>query len=224
MTIVGTGSLRSEDPVTGISQTRDDICALVELFIESGAVHGNIGMLFLDAFESRRSSYDADHTQIFASACLQEVESGAGASAGSEHRIKNEHDALSDIIRHLAVVLYGLMRIGITVHTDVSDSCGREEFKNAVYHSETSPKDRYEGNGSISEDLEGCSCDRSFDLLVDEGEILGHFIDHQFCQLIGQLTEILGVGVLVSHKRELVLDQRMFEDEGVSDLHTLYLL
>lgn len=67
---------------------------------------------------------------------LEEIDRGDERAAGRQHGIKDNGDALVDLLGELHVVLYGLQRLFVPVQADDADLRARDHVQHAVHQAE----------------------------------------------------------------------------------------
>src|SRR5690606_11198437 len=109
----------------------------------------------------------------------------------------------------LAVVIYGLQCIRISINSDMSDLGCRYQPQHPFYHSKACPQnsdnpDFFPGNNlSI-----GCTY-WSFHLNLFQWQVARDFISHQSGDLRDEISKILRARVLIPDKRQFMLDKGM---------------
>ena len=89
----------------------------------------------------------------------------------------------------------------------------RRERGRAVDHAEPRAQNGDEGDLAAGDHVELADTDGRFDLDLLHRHVAGGLIAHQHGDLVGQLAELLGTGVLVAQERDLVLDERMVHNK-----------
>ena len=117
--------LGAEDPVSSVSQARNDVCVLIQVVIYGRYIYIYVRMLLLYLRDSLRSCYKAHEADIGTSAFLQHRQCVAGTSSCREHRVGNDYQALVYILRKLAIINYRLVSLLVAVEADVTDFCHR---------------------------------------------------------------------------------------------------
>ena len=74
----------SEDAVSGISETGDDVTVIVELFVDGRDVDVYVGMILLHACNAFRRTDQVQQFDVPAAVLLDESDGRAGTSAGGQ--------------------------------------------------------------------------------------------------------------------------------------------
>ena len=169
-------------------------------------------MLLLHLRDALRRRHKAHQPDVGAAAVLQHLDRVAGAAARREHRIRQDDQALLDVLRKLAVIHHRLVGRLIAVQADVADLGHRHEGMQALDHAHARTQDGHDGELAAAHLLGRHLADRRLNIFVLKGKVPGHFIAHQQRDLLEQLAEILGTGLLVTHDGQLVLDHRVVDN------------
>ena len=156
---------------------------------------------------------------MLAAALLDEIDGGAGASAGREHRIEQDDEALIDVLGQLAVVFVRLERFMIAVKSDMPDLCGGDEGVDTVDHAETGAEDRDDSKLLAGDDGSHRFRDWGFNRDQLGRQIAKRFIAHQGGYLLDQLAELHIAGIYVAQQSDLVRNKRMIEDYRIFVQH-----
>src|SRR4051794_38538919 len=127
-------STSSEQPITGIAETGQDVALAVELPVESSAVDLDVRVRRAQVSDSLRRRDEAEKTNARRASALQRCDGGGGTAASSQHRIEQEEIALSRITGDLEVVVDGLKGVVIAIQSDVTNACRRYESQNSLDH------------------------------------------------------------------------------------------
>src|SRR6267142_6681831 len=98
---------------------------------------------------------------------------------------------------------------------------GRNQLQQAVRHADTRAQYRHDRKFLPGNDRRFHLRHRRFDRALGERQIARHVVTHQQSDFPQQLAEGPCGSVLVPHVRELVLDQRVIEDEQVRETRIL---
>ena len=197
----------AEDTVSAVTQTRNDVLVVVELFIQSSTVNLYVRMCFGQCVQTFWSCDDAHEFDVGSTAFLEHLDGSDSRTAGCQHWIENDDLALVDVGRKFAVVFDRLQGLWVAVKTDVTDLSSRNHRQHAVEHTDTSAQDWNERQFSAGNDFGLCQSNRSFDFNLFERQVAGSFIAHQHGYFADQFAEFLGTGVFVSQQGNLVLDE-----------------
>ena len=146
---------------------------------------------------------------VLDTAPLEAVDRGDSRAAGCQHRVEQQHVAVLDIVRQLAVILDRLQGFRIAVQADVADLGSRDHFQHAVHHAEAGAQDRHQRDLLARDYLHTRIRHRGLDRDFLERQVAGRLVAHQHGDLTGRFAEFLDAGGLVAHQAELMLDQRM---------------
>ena len=163
-----------------------------------------------------RSSDYAHELDVLAALVFQKVNSLYRRSACRKHWVADNNKSLVYSIRKLAVILVRLVCDLVTVKTDMTDLCRRNECKKSAYHAKTCPQDRHDSKLFAAEHRELSCGDRCFHLNVLCWKISHSLIAHEHCYLFHKYTELSCSGLFVTHKRYFVLYKRVIDDIYVS--------
>ena len=141
-----------------------------------------------------------------------------GRAAGGEHGIEDEEIARVFAGRDLEVVVDRLERVVLAIDPDVTDPRRRDELRDPLDHAEPGAQDRHQGELLARHPHPPHPLERRLHLGGLERQVFGHFVRHQHGDLVHQLLEVLGRGVLVAQDGELVLDQGVIEHGEVGKL------
>ena len=83
------------------------------------------------------------------------------------------------------------MCLRITVQTDMSDLCRRNQSCYTIYHSKTCTKDRYDRQFFTGDHRTFACLDWSLDLHILGWQIAKCLISHQYGNLLDQFTELI---------------------------------
>ena len=180
---------RSEDAVTGVAEAREDVAVVVELTVNSCNIDINIRMLLLHQLDSFRSSNQTHQSDVLASLLLDKVNSIAGASTGCEHRVSQDDQSLVDALRELAVIWYRFVGLLISVESDETNSCNRNQVAKSVHHAQSSTQNRDNCHFFSCNFLESGSFQRGFHLNILHRKITGDFVAHQEGNFVEKLSE-----------------------------------
>ena len=106
----------------------------------------------------------------------------------------------------------------VAVQTDVTYLSGGNQRESALHHAETGSHDRYESDLSAADDLGVGKREGSFDLNFLQRKVAGSLVAHEHRDLLNQLAELLGTGVLVPQQGYLVLNQRVVANDNVTHI------
>ena len=106
----------------------------------------------------------------------------------------------------------------VPIESDVPDARRRHKSKNSLDHSKSGTEDRDEGQ-LLSADVPARSLlERSAHLSWLETQLAGGFVGHEHRDLIDELLEALGLGLLVAQNRQLVLNEGMPDNNQRGEL------
>ena len=107
-----------KNAVTGVTEAGDDIAVLVEMGIDGGRIDVHVRVRFFNALDAFGGAYEVEAEDALAAALFEEVNRGDERSAGRQHGVKDDGDALVDLLGELHVVFHGLQRLFIPVQAD----------------------------------------------------------------------------------------------------------
>ena len=127
MNFYGEILLGAEDAVACIAQAGDDVAILVQLFILCGNINVNIGVCFVQGFQSFGGGNQANELDMLGTALFDLANGVNGAAAGSQHGIQNKNIALGNILGQLAIIFHRLQGLLIAVQANVADLCSGDQ-------------------------------------------------------------------------------------------------
>ncbi len=173
-------------------------------------------MLLLHRRDARRRGDEADELDRLGAELLEAADRGAGRMAGRQHRIDDDDDARGNVVRHLQVVLDGGERFGVTVDADMPDARRGDEVEHAVDEAEPGAQDRHEAQFLAGEDRRHHPRQRRLDLARRQRQIARRLVEDQRRDLAQERTELAGRDVPAANQAQLVLDQRVVDDDDVT--------
>ena len=147
---------------------------------------------------------------------LDQGDGVAGGTAGGQHGIQHQQLAILAVGRQLAVVLHGLMGLRVAVQADVTHAGCGNQLGHGFHHAQASAQDRHDTQLLAGQLTGRALADGGLDLYLLGGQVAGHLVHHQHGDLVEQLAELLGAGILAAHDGQLVLDQGMVKDHNFS--------
>ena len=160
--------------------------------------------------------YQAHEADVLAALCLEHGQRVNCRAAGCQHGVNQNNQSVLNIGRQLAVILYGLVRFGIAVKTDVPHLCNGNERLNTVHHAKTCAQNGYDGKLSAGYHFGVHFGNGSLDGHVLQRQITGQLVAHEHGDLVEQLAEILGARLFVTHDCKLMCDKRMVDQMKLS--------
>ena len=133
--------------------------------------------------------------------------------AGAYHRVAQNKDATLDFGQPYHVLDRAV--VFVAVQSDVPHASGGEQFEQAVRHADSRAQYRHDRKLLPGDDRGFHLRLRRFDRARGERQVARYLVTHQQSDFPQQLAEGPRGSVLVPHVRELVLDQRVIEDEQV---------
>ena len=97
--------LRTEYSVTRISESRTDICILIQTSVKISYIYFNIGMSLGQSFQTFRCCNYTHKLYMLSAALLNEINRFNSRSAGSKHRIEKNYKSLLDRISDILEAL-----------------------------------------------------------------------------------------------------------------------
>ena len=176
-------------------------------------------MEYLHTF-GRRHQRDENDVLCSYAAFLQNVDGIHGGVAGRHHRIAQDHGAVLQV-GQAHQVFHGLMLV-VAIHADVADPRRRNQFQQAVAHADAGAQYGNHGQLLARNHRRVVGDQRRFNRLGSQRQVARDFVAHQQGDLAQQVAEGARRGALVAHVRELVLDQRVVEDEQIGEAGILF--
>ena len=175
-------------------------CTDVEIYVRMSLCKG------LYAF---RSCDDAEEVNLRASVLLQLGYRINRRAARCQHGIYDENLTIRTVCRKLAIILYRLQGLRITIHADVSNLCCRNHLQHPIYHAKACAKDRNNRQLLTLQLLGRAVCYRGIDFHILQLQVASCLIADQHCNLAYGLTKCLGSCCSSADKSDLVLNQRV---------------
>ncbi len=182
---------------------------LGERAVDRRDVDVHVRVSLLDGADPLRGGDQVHQAQVVAAARLERRDRVAGAAAGREHRVAHDDRRLLDALGHLAVVLDRLAGRLVAVHADVTHARERHELEQAVDHAQPRAQDRDDRHEAVLELGELVLADGGLVAAHRRLEVAGDLVPHQQRDLLQQRAEVLRRGLLATHARELVENQRV---------------
>src|SRR5579883_318266 len=208
-------SLRAEEAVAGIAEPGHDIGVVVEAVIDRRDIDGYRRMLSMDGGDAGRRRDEAHEFDALGAELLQPSDRRRGGVAGRQHRIDENDDALRDVLRKLQIVFDGIEGRGVAVDADMADTRRWDEVEHAVDEAEAGAQDRHEAELLAGEHRRAHAGERRLDLGLGEGQVARRFVEHERRDLAQERAELARRDVLRAHQRQLVLDERMADDDDI---------
>jgi hypothetical protein len=123
--------------------------------------------------------------------------------------------------RGLEVVFHAGKRRRVAVEADVGDAGGGDQLQHPVQHAHARAQDGGEDQLLAGDGGRLHGDQRGLDLDQVERQVAGDLVADQAADLLEQLAEALGGGVLLPHQGQLVLHQRVADDRDA--LHGIFL-
>ena len=177
--------------------------------VDGGRINVHVGMRFLDALDAFGSAHEIEAEDALAAALLEEIDRGDERAAGRQHGIKDNGDALVDLLGELHVVLYGLQRLFVPVQADDADLRARDHVQHAVHQAEPGPENGNDGHHLAGNGFHFHGPGPAFDGPLFGLELLGGFIHEQPGDFLGQHTEFAGGGGFLPKDAQFVPHERM---------------
>jgi hypothetical protein len=185
---------------------------LVELAVERGTIHQNLGVSLGESPHPFRSGDEAQESDARGACALERAHRRCSASPSRQHRIEKEEVSLRRVTRDLEVVIDRFERVVIPIQTDVAYARAGDEPINPFHHAKPRAEDGNERQLLSAH----ASSDRLFERCFHDGglqrQIGGRFIRHQHRDLVDELLEDLRRRTAVAQNRDLVLNEWMRDD------------
>ena len=112
-------------------------------FLSTRLHAAGIRMTFLHLLYTFRCCDDAHKMDVLYAFVFEHLDRCGCRSSGSQHRVYDKNFTLFRICRQFAVIFHRLQCLGITVQTDMTDLCGRNDGKHTVNHAKACSQDRH---------------------------------------------------------------------------------
>ena len=146
---------------------------------------------------------------------LDPVDRGHGGVGRGQHRVDDDHRPLGDVRRHLVVIFDRPQRCRIAVEADMADAGRGHQVEHAVEQAVAGAQDRDQAD--LLAGQQGCPhrLQRGLDLGRGERQVARDLVADQQGHLAHQAAELGHRGLLHPHQRQLVLHQRMVDDDQI---------
>ena len=104
------------------------------MIVHTCAENIHIRMRLLQGLQTLRRSDNAQELYTAGVTLFDLADGINGAAAGCQHGIQYKHISLTDVARQLAVILYRLQSLLVTIQTDVAHTSGGHQAQSTVYH------------------------------------------------------------------------------------------
>ena len=166
-------------------------------------------MRFFNALDAFGGAYEVEAEDALAAALFEEVNRGDERSAGRQHGVKDDGDALVDLLGELHVVFHGLQRLFIPVQADDADFRAGDHVQHAVHKAEPGPKDGDDGHHLPGNGFHFHRPGPALDDPLFGLEMLGGFICEQPGNFLRQHAELAGGGGFFPKDAQFVPHERM---------------
>src|SRR5450759_4267488 len=126
---------RTEQTIASVAKTRQNIAVLIQLAIESSAVHNYIRMCLSETAYALRRGHEAEKANTRCAGVLEGRHGRSGAPASRQHGIEQKEIPFRGIAGYLEVVVYRLESIVIAIQADMADACRGHKTRDALDHS-----------------------------------------------------------------------------------------
>lgn len=204
-----TGSLgQTVESVSGISQTRDDVAALVEVIVDGGdhqvGGHPELVHQLAEVLDALGGGEDAQTGDVVGAASDQELDRAAQGSAGGQHRVEDEALTAGEVVRQSLGVGHRLEGLLVAGHPDEADLGAGHQAHHALEHSQTGTHDRHhQGLGMGQCDPVGLG-DRGLHRGRLDPHMAGCLVGQQGDQFLDEMTELRAGGVDRPQQSDLV--------------------
>src|SRR5438445_736404 len=207
-----------EQPVSRIPQPRQNVAVRVQLAVKRRGEDRDVGVRLEHAAHALGGGDEAEEPDALRAGVLERAHGVHGGAAGREHRIEHEEVARVAPFGNLEVVIDGLERVVLAVDPDVPDARRRNELGDPFHHPEAGPQDRHQRELLPSHPDALHRLQGGLDLDGLERQVFRDLVRHQHRDLVDELLEVTGRGVLVPQNRKLVPDQGVVEHREVGEL------
>jgi len=199
----------TEQTIASVAKTRQNVAVLVQLAIESGAVHDYIRMCLSETVYALRRGHEAEKANARCAGAFEGGHRRSGAPASRQHGIEQKEIPFRGIAGYLEVVVYRLESIVIAIQADMADACRGHKARDALDHSKPCTQNGNECEFLSADAFSRHSLQRCFDRRFLECELACRLICDECGDLVNKLLEDLGRGRAVTKERELVLYEWM---------------
>ncbi|MGF6751030.1 hypothetical protein OKW36_006690 [Paraburkholderia sp. MM5482-R1] len=152
-------------------------------------------------------------------AALEHIDRVHGRVAGRDHRIAEDEHAVFEVRQPHQV--FDRPMILRAIHADMADARRRHQLEQAVRHADARAQHRHDRELLAGDHRRVDLDERRGDAARGHWQVAGDFVAHQQRDFAQQFAERAGRRVPVAHVRQLVLDQRVIEDEEIGETAVL---
>ncbi|MNS50263.1 hypothetical protein D3C72_829060 [compost metagenome] len=179
-------------------------------------------MRLLEHFHAlgRRHQRNEGDGLVLHAAPLEHIHGMRSRIARGDHRVAQDEAAVLHVgqphqVFHRAVLL-------VAVHADMADARRRDQLDQAIAHAHAGAQHRHDGQLLAGDHRRIQLHQRRVDAARGQRQVARDLVAHQQRDLAQQLAEGARGRFLVAHVRELVLDQRVIEDEEIGETRILF--
>ncbi|CAG9245142.1 hypothetical protein PUN4_1040032 [Paraburkholderia unamae] len=195
---------------------------IVEVRVERSHVELDVRMRLLEHLHAFGRGHQREEQDALAghATALEHVDGVRGRVARRDHRIAKNEGAVLEV-GQTHEIFDRAMVVG-AVHADMTHARRRDQLQQPVGHAHARAQHGHDGE-LLARDHGRVDLDeRRLHAARRDGKLTRDFIAHQQRDLAQQLAERARGRVLVAHMRELVLDQRVIEDEEIRETAVLF--
>jgi len=173
-------------------------------------------MRFLQRGNPFWCSNQNQHFDAGAARFLQQIDGGDHGTAGRQHRVDHQRQALFNVRDQLLEVGNRLQGFFITVNTHHADTGAGDVLQHPFHHAQAGTQNR-DHSDFFAFDL--VDLYRAIPALNGDAlcfQIGGRFVGQQAAHFRGQLAKTLCADIMLTHQAQFMFDQR------VSDFHDLH--
>lgn len=138
--------VRTEQSVTGIAETGQDVSTFVEAAVHGSSENGYLRVVVLQFLNSLGSRNEKGAADVHCTCIAQGADGLDGGSAGRKHWVEKNHIVGFEIWRVLQVVRLGFQRFLIAGQANVGDGGLRHEVEETFEKTQARPQDRQQGD------------------------------------------------------------------------------
>ena len=184
----------------------------VESLVDSRRPYRHVGMQTAQPFHALRRRQHR-HKPDLPGAPLLEPDYGRRCRIRRrDDRGDDDDEALTKVRRRFEKIFDRDEQFWLAIKADMGDASRRHEVEHAFGKSDSGAQDWREYQFLAGKARRHHARHRRFDFNIGQRQVPGHLVTQQHPDLLEELTEGFGRDVLVADQRQLVLDQRMFDD------------
>lgn len=199
----------TEDFVSSIAETWDDIADVIEFFINGSNVYIYVRVLGFKLGDALWGCHEKQAADVFAARVFQKFDGCHERAASGEHGIKDDSHALFNVLGELHIIFHWLQGFLVAVETDNRGFSAGNHVKHTVHHTQSCTQDWDDGDHFTFNTLHFHFSSPALNGGRFGGEVFGGLISQQTRNFGCQRSKAAGGDVIFSEQTNLMLDQRV---------------